>query len=40
MERFIMKIKTIEKFNDEGVIRCQNSEAIIKNGILREGDLL
>lgn len=31
-----MEIKTIEKFNDDGVIRCKNSEDIIKNSILRE----
>lgn len=33
---FYSGIKTIEKFNDDGVITCQNSEAIMKNGILRE----
>lgn len=31
-----MEIKTIEKFNDDGVIRYQNSEDNIKNSILRE----
>lgn len=31
-----MEIKTIEKFNDYGVIRYQNSEDNIKNSILRE----
>lgn len=30
MKRFIMEIKTIEKFNDDGVIRCKNSEDIVK----------